>query len=374
MAGRPRRKSEFRVGVKDMSRLFPVVLALLAIISPHQAQGQETCNGSTLPSPCKRRLPLPQNAKTLPLTSRIAVFPQDASSLIPESTPTRHLKVHGTVRFTSGGVSPNTTIWVSPFLPPSRHSSEVKADSSGRFSIELNVATQSSGPRFLLLGAKHPEADQAWEVIDLMRGARELKVDLFLRRSAKNLDEPDLDEVREWLLGRLGSAGDCQAPNLAACEGYHSVLKEYLKTPGDSLPFLQKILPIAEESGPVEAQLLAGLMLMRAGAWMSAEKMLANPGRSEVLLVERSLLQGVLWNVLRKPEEGVPVLERMVRHSRKDALGELELGRARTLDEDWLNAQSVLDDALTHHAPRAQIYYLRIRTLLALGDTEEAYL
>ena len=92
------------------------------------------------------------------------------------------------------------------------------------------------------------------------------------------------------------------------------------------------------------------------------------------MLVERSLLQGVLWNVLRQPEEGVPALERMVRHSRKDALGELELGRARTLDEDWLNAQSALDDALAHHAPPGQVHYLLIRTLLALGDTEEAYL
>ena len=357
-----------------MSRFLPGVLILLATQSPYQVQGQRSNAGSPLPCASKIGLLLSQNTKTVPVLIRFSAFQAIASASVPESPPARRVKIQGTVRFTSGGASAGTAIWVSPFPSPSQHLSEATADSSGHYSIDVNATTQPSGTRYLLLGAKHPEATPSWEVIDLQRLSPEVTLNIFLRQSANTLEEPDLNDVKQWLLDRLGGGRDCKAAKPADCGTYQSVLSEYVKTANDSLPLLQKLLPVTDDTKMIEARLLAALMLMRVGAWTSAEMMLANPERSDELLVERSLLQGVLWNVLRKPQEGVPALERVVRHSRKDALAELELGRARTLDEDWLNAQSALDDALLHHAAPAQVHFLRTRTLLARGDTEEAYL
>ena len=273
----------------------------------------------------------------------------------------------------SGEAGSNTAVWVAPIRTPSQHWSDAKADGSGNFSVEVDLGRQSSVPRFLLLGAKHPESIESYELIDLSSFDPHQVVELYLRKSAHSLDEPELDEVKEWLTQRLGGKLDCQPQEVAACRTLAVVLEEYTKGPADSLGLLDRVMPIAEESGLPEAQLLAALMLMRTGAWMSAEQMLARAGQSEALPVERSFLQGVLWNFLRRPEEAIPALEHAVRLAHEDALGELELGRAYVLDEDWLNARNSLDVAMAHHAPPDQVHYLRIQTLLALGETEGAY-
>jgi tetratricopeptide (TPR) repeat protein len=137
---------------------------------------------------------------------------------------------------------------------------------------------------------------------------------------------------------------------------------------------LEQILEATRQADLPEFRLLAALALMRMGSWQAAGRMLASNAPAASISEEESLLGGVRWNFLRRPEEARHDLEQAQAIDPRSALIELELGRAAVQAEDWSAAAEKLDRPLHQRSLAPYAHYLRARAMMALGDFEGASL
>ena len=289
-----------------------------------------------------------------------------------ESTP-RKLQVEGKVTTVEGEPLAGATVWVASFASPTQHLAETRTDSNGDYSLKLVLPLQASSTSSIIVGAKHPECAETQELIELSGPGQASKEELLLRRLDESLDGPNLDLIEAWLLPRLTRSRGCQGQQESSCRTSRETLARFRKQPMDWVG-LQQLLERARQSNLPQLRLLAALALMRMGSWQGAGTMLPSNAPAAGISEEEFLLLGVRWNFLRRPEEARQDLEQARAIDPRNALIELELGRAAVQAEDWAAAAARLDRPLRQRDLAPSAHYLRARAMLALGDFEGASL
>lgn len=283
----------------------------------------------------------------------------------------RQWTVRGKVVSLEGEVVGGAPVWIAPFSAPSCRLGETRASGSGSFSLQINLNAQTPDLHRLMLGVRHPGFLETRELLNLGVSPEGAEVTLLLRSATESFEEPNLDALDVRLMRRLSRPQRSHRKAESACRDLEEVLDWYRRQPHD-IPELERVLHATLDSKFAEAQLLASVALMRLGAWAAAERTLAGITPESGGLPETYLVQGVLLNLLRRPEEATQVLEQALKHFPRDGLVELELGRSALLAEDWPTAEQWMGAALGDRALTPHVRYLRLRALLAQGRLEAA--
>jgi tetratricopeptide (TPR) repeat protein len=254
-----------------------------------------------------------------------------------------------------------------------QHLAETRTDSGGDYSLKflLPFHPQAKGP--LIVGANHPECTETRELVELNGSVQASAMTLLLRRLDESLDGPSLDLVETWLLPRLAGSRGCRGQPAVSCRTLRATLTHVRKHAMDWAT-LEQILQTTRQSDLREFRLLAALALMRMGSWEGAGRVLVSRAQAPGTTEEEFLLAGVRWNFLRRPEEARRDLEQARAIDPRNALIELELGRAAVQAEDWAAAAERLDRPLRDRRLAPHAHYLRARAMLAVGDFEGASL
>jgi hypothetical protein len=298
----------------------------------------------------------------------VAPIPVGASRLF--ASP---VKLAGKVALIDGEPVPAATVWVSTFDSPAQHLAEVKTDPDGAFSLQFASLVRPPVPPLLFVGTSQPHFSSAGELVDF-HVAREggSNIILLLRKSGYSFEEPNLELIDGWILPRLARFQACDENLRANCKAFRSALEQYRKHPSDWETVVQ-VLQVARVTNIPEAQLLAAVVMMRVGSWSEAERLLSQDSYAKSAADERSFLQGVRWNFLRRPTEATRALRQTLRNNPRDPLVHLELGRAAVLAEDWAAALRWLNLPLRHRDLGGYARCLRVRSLKERGETERAF-
>ena len=286
---------------------------------------------------------------------------------------TRTLEVEGEVTSLEGEPLGGAAVWVAPFASPTQHLAETQTNINGDYSLKLVLPVQAGAKGSIIVGAIHSECMETRELLDLSGPAQASKMSLLLRRQDESLDGPNLDLIEAWLLPRLARSRGCRQRRESSCRTLQVMLTQFRKHQMDWVA-LDQLLEATRQADLPEFRLLAALALMRMGSWQGAGKVLASKAPSASVSEEELLLGGVRWNFLRRPEEARRELEQAQAIDPRNALIELELGRAAVQAEDWSAAAEELDRPLRQRSLAPHAHYLRARAMMALGDFEGASL
>ncbi len=259
------------------------------------------------------------------------------------------------------------TVWVARFADPARRLAEAETDSRGNFTLAVPESERSSE---LVLSAATPSGLQACELLQFVLPTDDRPLRLRLRKPGENYDEPSFEAVDAWLAERIKLLATSGRPAGSEGNGLAIVFSKKRHEPA-AWDSLVEILSNLRRAETPEARLFAAAALMRASAWQSAGEILAAVSDPRVEH-EKTVLEGVRLNFLRRPQESSKVLESTLLDGSEDAFAHLELGRAAVMEEDWPGALQRLDPVLKEKKLAGYAHYLRARSLFALGDIEAA--
>jgi VWFA-related protein len=281
-------------------------------------------------------------------------------------------RVAGKVTDVEGDPVPGATAWLATLSAPVKLLAEASSDAAGSFALELPHHAAGAHAYPLILGASRADCLDALEVMGAGDLADSTPLTLLLRRSAdKSFEDPNLGVVDAWLLSRLPETAHCRRNPAAACAELKSACARYRKSPGDYRT-MGLLIEMARADPNPGAQMLAALELIRMGSLQRAERTLTRLLQKPDAPAEAFLLRGVLWNLMRRPEEATRDLTQALRSQPDDTLIQLELGRAAIHAADWTAARKWLAGPLEDRGLSPYAHYLNARALLAEGDVKSA--
>lgn len=348
--------------------VFLTVFARLCSLSPAVAlsPGQARRPPTAIPHDAQ---PPPEIPPVPPLTRMAG--DRERRPLTVEPSARRKLMLTGTVTSVDGEAIGGAKVWLAFPDTPSKPLTEVESAADGRFTLELETPGQPADPGEVLVGVAHPDYMNSLDLMNLAQPASTDNLGLLMRKQASGYDEPDLDVLAEWLLPHFKRPSRCRTNPSGECAEFASALAGYKKEPV-AWTVLSHALDAAHGAELPEAQLMAGLLLMRHGAWEQAGRVIRtaaqeNPGSPDIWLLE-----GFYWNLLHRPAQAIPCLERASELRPNDLLADLELGRAALAEEDWATALERVEPVLRNRKLAPYARYLRARSLMAQGDVEGA--
>lgn len=298
--------------------------------------------------------------------------PRVGSRAGPAAPVAESTRVAGKVTYVEGDPVPGATVCLATLGAPVKLLAEASSDAAGSFSLELPHSAAGAHAYPLILGASHADCLDALEVMGAGDLVDSTPLTLLLRRSAdKSFEDPNLDVVDAWLLSRLPETAHCRRNPAAACAELKSACARYRKSPGDYRT-MGLLIEMARADPNPGAQMLAALELIRMGSLQRAERTLTRLLQKPDAPAEAFLLRGVLWNLMRRPEEATPDLTQALRSQPDDTLIQLELGRAAVHAEDWAMARKWLEGPLEDRGLSPYAHYLSARALLAEGNVKSA--